>query len=126
MTKPQDDPEPLLHLLPPFRETDFTNVNGWKNLLVDAGLDLWSLGQRHGVTITCRGAMAEQGRLELFCDFPPQLREEVEAILIRLGEDTGRSCQTCGKPAVPTINGQGLTQTRCPACLAAARAAART
>ena len=118
----QENPESLLQHLPAFRTTQFTNVRGWKNLLVDAGLDLWALGQRHGVTLTCRAAMAEQGRMELAFDgYPPSLKKEVEEIQVALGEATGKCCQDCGKPAVPTMNGRGHTQTRCPACLAANR-----
>jgi len=87
----QSDTEALLKLLPPFRSTNFTNVAGWKNLLVDAGLDLWSLGQRHGVTLTCLAAMGEAGRLQLSFDRPPpRLSAELEAIKNELAEASGK------------------------------------
>jgi len=124
-----DNPkEHLIRLLPAFRTTTLGCVTGWSDLLIDAGLDLYSLGHRHGVEIECRAAMSDSksGRLELTCNCPPSLREEVEAIRIRLGEETGKRCQTCGKPATPTQNRCGDVQTRCPACLAAARFVSRS
>lgn len=121
MNHPEENPETLLRLLPAFRTTHFSRIDGWKDLIVDAGLDLWSLGQRHGVTIVCTGAMADKGFLDLVCECPPQLDAEVEAIKIGLAEATAKRCQACGKPATPTTNGRGEVRTRCPKCLAEAR-----
>ncbi len=108
----------LLKKFPAFRTADFGSIEGWKDLLIDAGLDLYLLGKAHRFEFECRGAMSVNGRLQLCLNPPEVLKPAVDALRRVLEERSTKLCQYCGKPAIPTSGNRCFKAVCCAACAA--------
>ena len=118
MRTPSSETIALLRNFPAFRTAEFGSIEGWKELLIDAGLDLYLLGKAHQVEFECQAAMSADGRLQLCFTHPEALKPAVAALRKALEERSTKICQYCGKPAIKPSGNRHFKAVCCSACAA--------